>query len=176
MLRTPLNSKVGGRTLDFSTGDPTKDKLLMAGLVVVIIVAIAFMAWSLTGGKEKTLAERVITKDVALICINPECSYETQMNRQDYYQKLEDELTFEERHGMTPVRTMCPECNHPGKTVVQGVVCPNCKKAFVNPEALFNASRALGFPAKRPTSPRLICPHCDTDIQKYWAEERNKDK
>ena len=173
MLRTPLISKVAGRKLDLSTGDPTKDKLLMGGLIVVIIAAVGAMVWSLTRGDKGGGGDGVITKDVALICVNPKCSYTDDMNRQDYYQKLNDELTFEELHGMNPPRTACSDCNHPGKSVVQGIYCPNCRKGFVNPEVLFNVRRQLGFPAQ-PPAPKLMCPHCGTDVLAFRAEQGNK--
>ncbi len=122
---------------------------------------------------ERSVAAEVIGHEVALLCVNPACAYETRMDRAAYYQQLEQELTFEELHTMMPLRTACPQCGM--QSVVQGQICPNCGKAFAPPPTLFAARQALGLPAPPPgPSDRVICPHCGTDINAYWAEHRTR--
>lgn len=177
MLRTPLSSRVTGRKLDFSTGDPTKDKLIMGGAVVVIIAAFAFMVWSLMGGDEKSYGERVIGDKVALVCVNPDCNYKDTRGREAYAQKIKDELTWEESRSMIPVRTKCPDCGK--QSVIKGRICPECGELFATPQQLFNARRSMGLPAKAPPPDEaedVICPECGTDLNKYWAEHGGKEE
>jgi hypothetical protein len=173
MLRTPLASKVAGRTIGFSTGDPSKDRILMGASIAVIVLAAGAMVWSLGRPAKTSVADQVITRDVALLCVNPQCSHKTDMNRQDYYRMLDEQLTDEDRHAM-PIRTLCPDCSHQAKTVIQGAICPNCRQSFVPADVLFGVRRMLRFPAQPPTSQKLICPHCSTDITEYRAQQRTQ--
>jgi len=101
-------------------------------------------------------------------CGDPNCGYEFAVKVKD----LPEARTFaDERDAM---KLNCPKCRAE-HSCWQETECPNCHK-FLVPEsliALYNSLSANGR-NRVPENVKDICPHCGTDLRKWWIEHGKK--
>ena len=81
---------------------------------------------------------------------------------------MEEEREFnrEMEMGGLPIGTDCPKCKKKACVFLMNQ-CPKCKKYYLSkrvtdPEAFGKGGR------------KEICPHCDTDVHKWYKEHRRR--
>ena len=171
MLRVPLVSTEAGRKLDMGGGD-SRDKLMVGGLIVVIIGALAVLVWSVMGGDEEGRG----AQQTLLQCADPACANEVRMTNEEWGEAIAAmDPQLVKSMGNNP-RLMCPKCQNPKYSLAKGMTCPKCGDSFVAPMVMYAVRRALGIPATPPPRGATItCPYCgQEDVLRYWRENKGR--
>jgi hypothetical protein len=160
----PVIGQTRGRQISLGGGGDTKDKLLVGGLGVVIVVALVALVWSIVGKSGPT--GPAVPDMFHLGCISPACGHEWEVTKDQFYARIRE---MGEREISMP-RFKCPKCNDARFTgfVMNQCPYPTCQKWFFE-------NRVLKF-AQRPTTEPQMCPYCKQNIADGMRQFRSGKK
>jgi predicted RNA-binding Zn-ribbon protein involved in translation (DUF1610 family) len=143
--------KAKGMALFGGSGD-SKDKLMVAGLIVVIVAAGFALAMSIFGSKDK----HTRIDKYGLRCINPKCNHEWVMSAEEFNKPTGQ--APDPREADSARVTLCPKCGQ--KSGYRMSQCPKCEAFYVDNQL----KQRMG---QKPEEPEK-CPKCGVVFGDWW--------
>ena len=161
-------SASGVKRLDFGGGGQAgrMEWVFGGALVVIIIGVIALLIYSQTGPGVKINTN----PEIHLQCLNPECRNELVKFYKEFTEDEQRKISYSSMPMMPPMpgvelppRMRCEKCD---AIMGKQIQCPweDCKKWYLDPTE-------VRFAVMDRT-----CPHCERDINQYWAQKSQEDE
>lgn len=107
--------------------EDSKKKPIMIGIVVVcLVLAVVITLAMRLGGSGSDLSSLKRGEMIWVMCLNPQCKAEYEMDKKDYYEFLQN-YSGPRTEGAPPV-LVCKECKK--ESVVKAVKCKKCGVVF----------------------------------------------